>query len=151
MNKEPLIIDEKKYPIAWRFNSKDCSLSDEEKRKIIFLTKDESESLWNMIFPFDHLMNMSSSFCLVTEEEKLDFDRHRESSLFFKKKLTDISSAFFFWGRRASAIVPADILIKSWSDFFYPSDETSIALMVNKQKIIFSYEEHFYYADIIEQ
>ncbi|MGX1021768.1 hypothetical protein AB7M33_004444 [Pseudomonas sp. Y3 TE3536] len=151
MSKEILIIDEKKYPIAWRFNSKDCSLSSEEKRKIVFLDKEESEGLWNMIFPFTHLMSMNSSFCLVTEEKKLNFDHHKESSLFFKRKLKNISSAFFFWGRSASAIVPADILIKSWSDFFYPSDETSIALIINRQKMIFSYEENFYYADIIKQ
>jgi hypothetical protein len=151
MNRKSVILDEKKYPIAWRFNSKDCSLSFEEKRQIVFLGAEESENLWNVTFPFDHLMNMNSSFCFVTEEKKLDFDHHQESSLFFKHKLVDTSSIFFFWGKRASAIVPADLLVKSWSDFFYPSDETSIALIVNRQKIIYSYEEFFFFAGIVEQ
>ncbi|MCG8711105.1 hypothetical protein JHU04_004474 [Brenneria sp. 4F2] len=150
MNKKLLILDEKKHPIAWRFNSEDCSLSFDEKRKIIFLDEEDSESLWNITFPFNHLMKMDSSFCSVIEKNKLNFDHQKESSLFFKSKLTDISFVFFFWGKRASAIVPVDIFVKSWSDFFYPSDETSVALIINRNKMIFSYEETFFYADILE-
>ena len=150
MNNNVSIIDEKKYPIAWRFNSEDCSLSFNEKRKIIFLNEIESEKLWNITFPFDHLMKMDSSFCYVIEKTELDFDCHKESSLFFYDKLVDVSFVFFFWGKRSSAIVPVDIFVKSWGDFFYPSDETSIALIPNRKKIIFSYEETFFYADILE-
>lgn len=148
MNKNLLIIDEEKYPVAWRFNSENCSLSFNEKRKIIFLDEKESESLWNMIFPFDHLMEMNSSFCSVMEKAELDFDCYKDFSSFFHDKLAGISFIFFFWGRRSSAIVPVDIFIKSLSDFFYPSDETSIALITNRNKMIFSYEETFFYADI---
>lgn len=150
MNKNLLTIDEQKYPIAWRFNYDDCSLSFNEKREIIFLDEKESESLWNVIFPFDHLMEMNSSFCSVMEKADLDFNSPKESALFFNKKLEDISYIFFFLGKKSSAIVPVDIFIKSWTDFFYPSDETSIVLIANRNKMIFSYEETFFYADILE-
>ncbi|MFP1879068.1 hypothetical protein [Lonsdalea quercina] len=148
MNKKLLTLDEKKYPIAWRFNSEDCLLSFEEKREIIFIDEEGSENLWNITFPFDHLMKMDSSFCSVIEKNKLNFDYPKESSLFFKNKLKDISFIFFFWGKKSSAIVPVDIFVKSWGDFFYPSDESSIVLIVNENKIIFSYEETFFYANI---
>ncbi|WP_255309202.1 MULTISPECIES: hypothetical protein [unclassified Gilliamella] len=42
MGKKQLIIDEQKYPIAWRFNAKDCLLSLDEKRKITYLHLGES-------------------------------------------------------------------------------------------------------------
>lgn len=148
MNKKLLTIDEKKYPIAWRFNSKDCMLSFDEKRQIIFLDTEESSNFWDVTFPFNHLMKMHSSFCSVIEKINLDFDHPNESSLFFKNKLTDISFAFFFLGKKASAIVPVDIFVKSWDDFFYPSDETSILLIPNGNKMIFSYEKTFFYANI---
>jgi hypothetical protein len=150
MSEGLLIFDEEKYPIAWRFNSEDCFLSFDEKKKIIFLDEKESECLWDMIFPFEHLMKINSSFCSVIEKVELDFDSTEESSLFFKNRLTDVSFVFFFWGRRSSAIVPVDIIVKSWSDFFYPSDETSIILLANRSKVIYSYEEVFFYADILE-
>ncbi|MDX5631126.1 MULTISPECIES: hypothetical protein [unclassified Brenneria] len=150
MNRKLLILDEKKYPIAWRFNSEDCSLSFDEKREIVFLDEEGSEILWNMVFPFNHLMKMDSSFFSVIEKNKLDFECPKESSLFFKNKLIDISFVFFFWGKRASAIAPVDVFVKSWSDFFYPSDETSVVLIANRKKMIFSYEETFFYADILE-
>lgn len=149
MSEGLLIFDEEKYPIAWRFNSEDCLLSFEEKKKIIFLDEGESECLWDMIFPFEHLMKMNSSFCSVMEKVELDFDSTKESSLFFKNRLTDVSFVFFFWGKGSSAIVPVDIIVKSWSDFFYPSDETSIILLANRSKVIYSYEEVFFYADIL--
>ncbi|WP_141675073.1 hypothetical protein [Gilliamella sp. Bif1-4] len=149
MNKKLLTIDEKKYPIAWRFNSKDCLLSSDEKRKIVFLDTEESSHFWDMIFPFDHLIKMDPSFFSTIEKINLDFSCPKESSLFFKKKLTDISLVFFFWGKKASAIIPTDIFVKSWSDFFYPSDETSILFIANRNKMIFSYEETFFYVDIL--
>lgn len=151
MNKKLLTIDEKKYPIAWRFNSKDCLLSSDEKRKIVFLDTEESSHFWDMIFPFDHLIKMSPSFFSTIEKINLNFGCSKESSLFFKEKLTDISFVFFFWGKKASAIIPTDIFVKSWSDFFYPSDETSILFIANRNKMIFSYEETFFYADIVHR
>lgn len=150
MSENLLIFDEVKYPIAWRFNSEDCPLSFDEKKKITFLDERESECLWGTIFPFEHLMKMDSSFCSVIERVELDFSSTKESSLFFKNRLTDVSFVFFFWGKRSSAIVPVDILVKSWSDFFYPSDETSIIFITNRNKVIYSYEEVFFYADMLK-
>jgi hypothetical protein len=37
MTKQPYIVDSEVYPIAWRFNSEDCLLSDQEKQSIVFL------------------------------------------------------------------------------------------------------------------
>ncbi|MCO6508661.1 MAG: hypothetical protein J6578_07715 [Snodgrassella sp.] len=149
MNKKLLTIDEKKYPIAWRFNSKDCLLSSAEKSKIVFLDPEESDHLWNMTFPFEHIIKMDSSFFSVIEKINLNFEHPKESSLFFKKRLTDSSLVFFFWSKKASAIIPTDIFVKSWDDFFYPSDETSILFIANRNKMIFSYEETFFYVDIL--
>ncbi|MWP61714.1 hypothetical protein [Gilliamella sp. Pas-s25] len=150
MHKNLFTIDEKKYPIAWRFNSQDCLLSFDEKNRIVFLDTEESSHFWDMIFPFEHLMNINSSCYSILEKITLDFNFPQESSLFFKNKLTDISSVFFFWERKASAIVPVEIFVKAWSDFFYPSDESSILLITNSNKMIFSYEETFFYADILD-
>ncbi|GBU09467.1 hypothetical protein AwWohl_06050 [Gammaproteobacteria bacterium] len=151
MSKNQLILDEEKYPIAWRFNSEDCLLSFDDKIKITFLDKNESECLWNSLFPFDHLMRMDSSFLSIIEKVKLDFCDLEISSVFFNEKLKNTSLVFFFWGKKSSAIVPVDIFLKSWSDFFYPSDETSILLLANKSKIIFSYEETFFYCGVVTQ
>lgn len=69
MNKQPLIFDEKKYPITWRFNSVDCSLSDEDKHKIIFLIQDESKKLWDSLFPFNNLMEIKENYFLLAEKK----------------------------------------------------------------------------------
>ncbi|MGE9549000.1 hypothetical protein [Snodgrassella sp. CS2] len=149
MNNKIFTIDEKKYPIGWRFNSKDCILSFEEKKKIIFLDENESSSFWDIIFPFEHLIKMESSFCSIKKKVDLNFEYPKKSSLFFENILKDISFVFFFWSKKASAIVPVNIFIKSWNDFFYPSDETSILLIANRNQMIFSYEETFFYVDIL--
>ncbi|MCF1295149.1 hypothetical protein LH685_04865 [Acinetobacter nosocomialis] len=69
MNNQTLIFDEKKYPITWRFNSVDCSLSDEDKYKIIFLIKDESKKLWDSLFSFNNLMEIKENYFLLAEKK----------------------------------------------------------------------------------
>lgn len=69
MNNQALIFDEKKYPITWRFNSVDCSLSDEDKYKIIFLIKDESKKLWDSLFLFNNLMEIKENYFLLAEKK----------------------------------------------------------------------------------
>ncbi len=149
MNNQTLIFDEKKYPITWRFNSVDCSLSDEDKYKIIFLIKDESKKLWDSLFSFNNLMEIKENYFLLAEKKDLDFDEDDKSRDFFVQKLQPTELLIFFWGRSNCAIIPSSILIKAWSDFFYPSDDDCIVYLVNKGKIIFSYEETFFYGNIL--
>lgn len=142
------MINESLYPIGWRFNSLDCVLSSQDKNNIIFLLEDESEKLWDTFFPFHILMDINNNHCSIIKKRELDFDDSEASKTFFVNHLEGINLVFFHWGRRASAIVPTNILIKAWDDFFYPDDESSIIFIPNKKNIIFSHEEIFFYAEI---
>ena len=143
-----IAFDEPLYPVAWRLNSKDCRLSVDEKGRIILLNAMQAQRLWDAIFPFSHLMEMPRSFCDVLEKRVLDFDDVERSSLFFIEKLQGVDSIDFLWGRRAGATLPADVLVAAWDDFFYPSDENSVIAIPNSDKLIFSYEENFFYVRI---
>lgn len=149
VNKNSIIFDENLYPIAWRFNSDDCSLSDKEKKEIFFIMNEESKKLWDLLFPFNNLMDIGRDFFFLKEKKELDFDDENEALSFFEEKLKGVSYLIFFWGRCNCAIVPPYIFLKSWSDFFYPSDENCIAYLVNKSEVIFSYEETFFYGSIV--
>jgi|GEM_PF-476938 len=146
---EHIYFDEKLYPMAWRLNSSDCLLSIDDKKRIIFLNEYQSTVLWDIFFPFEYLIKMDPSFISILEKIFIDFDEVNQSSLFFREKLKDNSVIFFFWGRLDCAILPTDIFIKAWDDFFYPSDDNSIILIPNTNKIIFSYEETFFYGEIV--
>lgn len=100
MNRESFTIDEKKYPIGWRFNSTECILSSEDKKRIIFLDEDESSRFWHMVFPFDHLMKMPPMFCSVTEKIDLDFKNSKQSS-FFRKQTSRSFICFFLLGENS--------------------------------------------------
>ncbi|GKX55803.1 hypothetical protein SOASR030_19150 [Leminorella grimontii] len=141
-------FDEVLYPVAWRLNSKDCRLSSGEKRRITLLNTVQARRLWDSIFPFSHLMEMPRSFCTVLEKRTLDFDDVETSSLFFTDRLQGVDAIHFLWGRNAGATLPVDVFIASWDDFFYPSDESSAIVIPNDDRVIFSYEEHFFYARI---
>lgn len=97
MNNQTLIFDEKKYPITWRFNSVDCSLSDEDKYKIIFLIKDESKKLWDSLFSFNNLVEIKENYFLLAEKKDLDFDEDDKSRDFFVQKLQPTELLIFFW------------------------------------------------------
>lgn len=145
---DDIVFDETRYPAAWRLNSKDCRLSADEKRRIALLNAAQAQRIWDSVFPFNHLMEMPHSFCSVLEKKELDFDDVEASSLFFVDKLQGVDSIDFLWGYRAGATLPVDVFIASWDDFFYPSDESSVIVIPNSDRIIFSYEENFFYARI---
>lgn len=146
-----IIFDEKTYSIAWRFNSLDCTLSDTDKSQILLLNQLDSQKLWDSLFPFQHLMeiNQHTVYCTIVEKIQLDFDDVETSKVFFQQKLAQAQDLIFFWGRGQAARLSSDILIKAWDDFFYPSDENCICYMANQSKVIFSYEDTFFYAKIL--
>ncbi|MDV5354136.1 hypothetical protein [Kosakonia sp. SMBL-WEM22] len=145
--KATFVIDENKYPVAWRFNSKDCQLSVEDKKKIIMLGEDDSELLWDAFFPFEILMQIDSSHFEILEKKVLDFDDVDAGRSFFQDKLRSYDAVIFFWGRRSSALISSPaIIVKAWDDFFYPGDESSLIYIPNDKRIIFSYEETFFLA-----
>ncbi|WP_245136259.1 hypothetical protein [Acinetobacter nosocomialis] len=115
MNNQTLIFDEKKYPITWRFNSVDCSLSDEDKYKIIFLIKDESKKLWDSLFSFNNLMEIKENYFLLAEKKDLDFDEDDKSRDFFVQKLQPTELLIFFWGRSNCAIIRPLAKVKTTS------------------------------------
>lgn len=141
-------VDESLYSIGWRFNSPDCQLIASEIEKIIFLTKSESEKLWGSLYPFKKLMEIKKDDYMLLEKKELDFDNDNSRN-FFIEKMIDSSYVFFFWGRSNSAIVPVNLFIKAWDDFFYPSDENCILYLINNNRIIYSYEETFFYSQIL--
>ena len=144
-------FDENIYPTSWRFNSSDCILSPEEKSKIVFFNKIDSERIWDSIFPFYILMDIQPSQCEIINKLKLDFNNPKESAAFFHRNLDGFPEVFFFWGRRSAAFITSSEIIKNaWDDFFYPNDESSIIYIPNTKIIIFSYEENFFHAKMIK-
>lgn len=91
-------INEKLYPMGWRFNTEDCLLSSEEKKSLIMLGGDESEKLWDSIFPFKILMNINSSQCEILEKRELDFEDVNSERPFFMTNLKLVMKLFFSGG-----------------------------------------------------
>jgi hypothetical protein len=149
MTEKTYIIDCGVYPIAWRFNSEDCSLSDQEKQSIVFFDEKQSQRLWNISIPVKNLMELSDQNFVLHEKTILSFSKIDESANFFATRLANSSFVWFFWGACAAAIVPRQVFLKSWDDFFYPSDEDSILLTPDCPKAIFSFEDAFFYGDLV--
>ncbi len=141
-----LLFDENAFATAWRFNSPDCKLTDPEKAKLVFLYPWQACVLWEEEISRDHshLMNIPSDTITVLHKTVLDFDLPESGEQFFHTQLGLISTVIFFWGPQCACLVPVPILIKAWTDFFYPSDENSIVCAFNKPEKIFSFENTFF-------
>lgn len=139
-------FDEKIFPDAWRINSQDCKISDDEKRSIVFFHPDQSLELWknHVSSKSLHLMKILADDIQVSSKLKLDFSLEDEGRNFFLKELKRYSLVVFFWGARSACLVRKNILVNHWTDFFYPSDESSVIFIPNSGKKIFSYEEVFF-------
>lgn len=143
-----MIFDEGKFGESWRFNSLDCALTDEEKSSIVFLTDVQADIYWRNLISeeFDHLMKIPKGVFTVEKKVELDFEDLRTGESFFSENLRDLDILFFFWGPRNGCVVTARILVKAWSDFFYPSDENSILYVAGRRRLIFSHEDRFFVA-----
>ncbi|MGY4817703.1 hypothetical protein ACVNP3_17360 [Pseudomonas chlororaphis subsp. piscium] len=149
MTKKPYVFDEDSYPIAWRFNSEDCLLSDSEKKRIVLFDEFKSEKIWDLFIPTKNLMEIGNTTFKQHEKTTLNFNNKLESSLYFERKIDFPDFIWFFWGRSSAAMVSRSIFLKSWDDFFYPSDENSILIIPNTSKVIFSFEDSFFYGELL--
>lgn len=70
-SRNSIIFDENLYPIVWHFNSDDCSLSDKEKKEIFFIMSEESKKLWDLLFPFNNLMDIGRDSFFLKEKKNL--------------------------------------------------------------------------------
>lgn len=83
---------------------------------------------------------------MMEKKVTLDFEDLRAGERFFSDNLKNTDILFFFWGPRNAVVVSAGILMRAWSDFFYPSDENSILYIAGRQRLIFSHEDRFFVA-----
>lgn len=150
MSKKKYQIDEDVYPIAWRFNALDCLLSESDKKRIVLFESLESQRLWDTFIPVKNLIGLDSDAFKMREKVALDFECKSEPLKFFMGRLSFPDFIWFFWGRSSAGIVPREVFLKSWSDFFYPSDENSILLIPNSSRIIFSFDDMFFYGDLLK-
>lgn len=149
MDRQHYLFDEQRYPIAWRFNARDCGLSDSDKQRLCLYQQAQSQALWDEWVPVSHLMSVSAGTFLVSETTTLDFKRRADGARFFQKVLEGEDWLWLFWGKRCAAQVPRDIFIKCWDDFFYPSDENTALVMPGSAEVIFSFEENFFYGQFM--
>nr|BFD38719.1 hypothetical protein FFPRI1PSEUD_02180 [Pseudomonas sp. FFPRI_1] len=149
MDRQHYLFDEQRYPIAWRFNARDCGLSDSDKQRLCFYQQAQSQALWDEWIPVSHLMRLSAGTFQVSETTTLDFKRRADGARFFHKALEDEEWLWLFWGRCCAAQVPKDIFIKCWDDFFYPSDENTALVMPGSAEVIFSFEENFFHGQFV--
>ncbi|WP_043274763.1 hypothetical protein [Pseudomonas sp. PH1b] len=149
MDRQHYLFDEQRYPIAWRFNARDCGLSDSDKQRLCFYQQAQSQALWDEWIPVSHLMRLSAGTFQVSETTTLDFKRRADGARFFHKALEGEEWLWLFWGRCSAAQVPRDIFIKCWDDFFYPSDENTALVMPGSAEVIFSFEENFFHGQFV--
>lgn len=142
------MINEELYPMGWRFNSGDCSLSDKDKEKIIFLDTIQSKKLWDSYFPFVSLHYMTEYPNFFKQVIKKEVQFFEDKPFIYQDCFTKNELIIFFWGSHHVSIVPSHIFLKGWDDFFYPSDENCILIIPSKLKAIFSFNEIMYMADI---
>jgi len=94
-------FDEKIFPDAWRINSQDCKISDDEKRSIVFFHPDQSLELWknHVSSKSLHLMKILADDIQVSSKLKLDFSLEDEGRNFFFKGIETLQSGGFLLGR----------------------------------------------------
>ncbi|MDR3157957.1 MAG: hypothetical protein LBU11_02875 [Zoogloeaceae bacterium] len=138
----------KPHQICYRFADKDCRLSDEQKKSIVFLNGDMSRKIWNdFVSDKHHLFLMDRSeyiflhqFCVINTDAH-DFSHTRQK---LEKFFTSSSFMISLWGPACGALCHPSILASAWDDFFYPSDENTVAIGFPNRRCVFSYENYLY-------
>jgi hypothetical protein len=140
----------KQNRICRRFTDKDCRLSDEQKKSIVFLNSDMSCKIWeDFISDKHHLFLMdeneyifSHQFCIVNTDSYDFFYVKRKLEKFFSSSSFIIS----LWGPYCGALCHPSIFSSAWDDFFYPADENTVAIGFPNKRCVFSFEEYLYFS-----
>lgn len=144
-----LPLDEQNFSMAWRFNDNDCGLDKSDIEQILFLDKSQSSKLWQLLFDFNNLQLVTSQnnyYEILEVREAAFFEGH---PFVFVDLFDSDEAIYFLWGMGSAAILSSNIFLKSWDDFFYPSDENSILYIPSKNEMVFSFNEKIFYAKLI--
>lgn len=134
----------------WRFTVINSKLNSFDLKKILFINAKDSSFIWEneISKKSDHLMKIEWSKLIVSKSKILSFKEINDGKNFFKAIFKNTPKIIFFWGKHDSCIVPKNIFLKAWPDFFYTSDESAVIYIPGKRKKIFSYEENFFIARV---
>lgn len=119
-----------------------------EIKTISFLNKEYSEYLWSKNISADFHLSIKNSQSIISniilKPICVDWGNQKNSSLELSKQIRDSELLLYFCGPHHACFVPGKILCKAWDDFFYYSDENSIALSVQTKKIYYNFNDVFY-------
>jgi hypothetical protein len=134
--------------MIWRFDSADCRLSEADRQRLIFLHPEQSERLWRELASptHSHLMQFDPGEIEVIEKKVLDFSAPEDGAAYLSTLIPRGGLCVVFWGATSACIVPTELALTSWDDFFYPSDETTLIALFDSDLRVFSYEETFFFA-----
>lgn len=129
----------------WRFEDPDCRLTETEKQQLVVFTTQQSEVLWSSMVSSQaqHPFTGALDDYTQTSRTELDFDNVTAGQAYFSKLLEKDRFLFFFWGASSALLVEKSIFLKSWDDFFYPSDESSLLIGLKSCVLISSFDEFF--------
>lgn len=131
--------------VGWRFADDACSLSASEIETLCFLGPEQSRLMWECLVSSEagHLMELGKWPGAALDSQTLDFDLPASGKLFFGGLCSKDDLIVFFWSADVACIVRGDLLVKAWDDFFYPSDESSVAVVMCSRLGIASFEDRF--------
>ncbi len=135
-----MIFNEDLIPVAHRFNDIDCGLSADEKLFLSFLSKDLAGFIWNKYVSSSVHLSLLQPSDFAFKAKKIDELAWEDCSKgieIFLKLLANTNLVICLWGPECACILPVNIFIKAWDDFFYPSDESTVLVIPEKEKVIY--------------
>jgi len=129
----------------WRFVAADASIGPDEVRRICFLDPEQSAVLWDELFGpgAGHLMLARIPGARVATFH-LGFDDPAAGRVAFDQNLGPARTLLFAWGRAHACLVPREVFLAAWDDFFYPSDESSVVVALGADRLVCSFERTFF-------
>ncbi|QDS97616.1 DUF2947 family protein [Adhaeretor mobilis] len=133
------------FPLKWRFAEDDTKWTVLQSSDLALfrpLAEDSARHIWSthVTIAAEHLMEIVlktappnrdqfGTQLLVTDDNWSSDEEHQRVASVFRKhvQVADSSVVYFFWHASCAVETTWDILLRYWSDFCYPSDESNVA------------------------
>ncbi len=145
------------FPLKWRFAEDPdrwTVLPDEDLRHFRPLTEISARVQWNQLVTptADHLMAVGASrlrfkssladFRVADDWNAAEEARRVAEFLRAHVPIHDSDGLIFFWNASVAVETTWDIVLRYWSDFCYPSDDSNVVVPFEGDRLVVHVESH---------
>lgn len=137
------------FPLHWRFDDPAFNqLDEDELAAFVIPSISELSTVWSHFVGegVSHLLQRPNETVCIVDQFSVDWNDEGSGKVQLQQKLSTnlTGEVLVMWSPTVGVRVPAALLLRYWTDFFYPDDDNTIVVTTSETEFLTYCEETFF-------